>query len=215
MRLRRFILPGLLLLTLAGPAIAEEIIYFTNGTSMPIRSHKVDGEMIHVDLGSEAFMAFPLRMIEKIAAAGKEIALRPSFSGGTNVISSRVPSPDGNYPVRGSYTGHRGSQDQQTLVLSRDEMDKTDLSPGLQVRRPMQDNEAPNKRALGVTTKNKVGGISGGGGSEGNGVSGTRKVGSRYVIGSDRSRRAPNGKPLPAVPLGRSGSGGKKSGSGN
>jgi len=200
MRLKRFILPALLLLCLTGPALAEEIIYFTNGTSMAIRGHDVKGEMIHVDLGSEAFMAFPLRMVEKIEAAGKEIALSPSFSGGTNIMTARRPDPSGNYPVRGSYSGHRGKNaDALPRIINPDEINEMDGNIGLQVRRPMKGHEAANRRALGVTSRNSAVGMSGGG--EGGGVLGTRKVGTRNVIGGDSRRRDPSGKPLPAAPL--------------
>jgi hypothetical protein len=217
MRLRRFILPALLLLCLTGPALAEEIIYFTNGTSMPIRGHEVKGEMIHVDLGSEAFMAFPLRMVEKIEAAGKEIALRPSFSGGTNVITAKGPDPSGNYPVKGSYPGHRGKNaDALPRIISRDEINDMDGGTGLAVRRPMKGHDAENRRALGVTSRGNAVGLSGGG--DDGGMLGTRKVGARNVIGGDSRRRDPNGKPKPAAPLDvshRATSSSKKGGSSN
>jgi hypothetical protein len=200
MRLRRFILPALLLLCLTGPALAEEIIYFTNGTSMPIRSHEVKDEMIHVDLGSEAFMAFPLRMVEKIEAAGKEIALRPSFAGGTNVITAKGPDPSGNYPVRGSYSGHRGKNaDALPRIISPDEINEMDGNLGLQVHYPRKGHQAANRRGIGVTGGSNAVGVSGGG--DDGGILGSRKVGTRNVIGSDSRRRDPSGKPLPAAPL--------------
>ena len=122
MRPKCFILPVLLLLTLSGTALAEEIIYFTNGTSMPIRRHEIKGDMIHVDLGSEAFMAFPVRMIEKIEAAGKSVTLRAS-SGGNTVMSARVPTPEGNYPVRGSYSGQALRNEPEVQFISDDEFE--------------------------------------------------------------------------------------------
>jgi hypothetical protein len=200
MRLQRFIPLLLLLLCLTGPALAEEVIYFTNGTSMAIRSHALQGEMIHVDLGSDSFMAFPLRMVEKIEQAGKAIALRPSFSGGTNVITSRVPDPGGSYPVKGSYPGHRGKNAEDLpRIISADEMEKRGGNIGLEVHRPMQGHEAENRRALGVTRRGNAVGLSGGGA---NGeVLGTRKLGTRNIIGGDSHRSGPNGKPLPAAPL--------------
>jgi hypothetical protein len=218
MRMKRLILPVILLLGLTGPALAEEIVYFTNGTSMPIRSHEIKGDMLHVDLGSEAFMAFPLMMVEKIEAAGQDIALAPSFSGGNNIMTARVPDPGGNYPVRGSYPGHHGrNEGQSPRIISADEVNQMDGKLGLQVRRPMQDDGAANRRAVGVTGRANAVGPSGSGKDNG-GVLGTRKVGTRNVIGGDSGRRTPDGKPLPAVPLAVShgaGSGSKKGGSSN
>ena len=90
-----------LALIAGGAAWAEEILYFTNGTSMPIRSHEVRGEMIHVDLGDEAFMAFPMKMIDKIEAAGKEVALSPSFGRGNRQAGRGVADNEGSFPVKG------------------------------------------------------------------------------------------------------------------
>jgi hypothetical protein len=71
--------PALLVVgLLASPALAEEIIYFTNGTTMPIKSHTVVREMIHVDLGVNSYMAFPLYMVEKVTRAGEEVELNRS-----------------------------------------------------------------------------------------------------------------------------------------
>jgi hypothetical protein len=216
MRLKRFILPALLLLTLTGSALAEEIVYFTNGTSMPIRKHEIKGDMIHVDLGGDAFMAFPMRMVDKIESAGKTVMLSRS-SGGSNIISATGPDPSGNYPVRGSYPGHRGKK-QETRIISKEELNQMENGLGLQVHRPMAGHEAQNRRALGVTSRTKAIQVSGGGGGEDGGMLGTRKVGTRHVIGADTHRRDPSGKPLPAAPLDvshRASSGAKKSGSGN
>lgn len=71
-------LVGLFSLVVAAPVLAEEVIHFTSGASMAIRSHVVDGDMIRVDLGSNGFMAFPLAMVERIERADGEVALKPS-----------------------------------------------------------------------------------------------------------------------------------------
>lgn len=63
---------------LVGPALAEEIVHFTNGTTMPVKSHTVVREMIHVDLGVNSYMAFPLYMVEKVTRAGEEVELNRS-----------------------------------------------------------------------------------------------------------------------------------------
>ena len=95
--MRRNLLLSLAFLGLAfpGAVVAEEIVYFTNGTTMAIISHKVENEMVHVDLGSDAFMAFPEYMVERIEKAGDNVYLPPSFRR-TNIATSR----SGGAPVR-------------------------------------------------------------------------------------------------------------------
>jgi hypothetical protein len=94
-----------LIILATAPVLAEEVVYFTNGTSMPIRSHEIRGDMLHVDLGSDAFMAFPLYMVDKIEDAGKEVSLTPSFSAGNKIMAGRTPTTEGSYPVTGQAPG--------------------------------------------------------------------------------------------------------------
>lgn len=80
------------------PAAAEEIIYFTNGTSMPIRSHRIEGDMVHVDLGGNGFMAFPMFMVDRVDGTD-QVKLKPSSSRpGSNrmVASARTGGGEGN-----------------------------------------------------------------------------------------------------------------------
>jgi hypothetical protein len=60
------------------PAAAEEIIYFTNGSSLPVRGHVIEGEMIKVDLGDDGVMAFPRFVVDKIVEAPRGVVLKPS-----------------------------------------------------------------------------------------------------------------------------------------
>ena len=77
------------------PAWAEEILYFTNGTTMPIRGHEIKGQMIHIDLGDESSMAFPLTMVEKVEEAGKDVRLDAGGGnrrfGGPHPVTGSVP----------------------------------------------------------------------------------------------------------------------------
>ncbi len=100
MRLGKPVLSLLLLaFALGAPLLAEEIVYFTNGTTMPVRGHEVKDGMIHLDLGSDNHIAFPESMVEKIEEAGREVYLKPSYNG--NVTAGRLSSGpnDGNFPV--------------------------------------------------------------------------------------------------------------------
>ena len=78
MRAHRSVLVLMALVALALPAAAEQIIHFTNGTSMPIRAHEIRGDMVHIDLGGDAFMAFPYDKVESIVEAGKNVLLPAS-----------------------------------------------------------------------------------------------------------------------------------------
>jgi hypothetical protein len=79
MRYRAGILP-LAMALLASPALAEEIIYFSNGASLAIRGHKVTEGMIHVDMGDDGFIAFPMSMVDRVEKAGQDVYVPPSSS---------------------------------------------------------------------------------------------------------------------------------------
>ena len=89
MRNKAFVIAILLLVFAAGSASAEEVIYFTNGTVMPIRSHKIEGDTIKVDLGDNGFMAFPRSVVEKIEE-NVDVVLMPST--GSNKMFPSDPS---------------------------------------------------------------------------------------------------------------------------
>ena len=78
------------------PAVAEEIVYLTSGAALPVRGHEIKGDMIHLDLGGDSFIAFPKTMVERIDGA-EGIELKPSRS---NVIDGK-PDPQGSFPARG------------------------------------------------------------------------------------------------------------------
>ena len=67
----------------AGTVLAEEVVHFTNGTFMPIRSHTIEDGMVRVVLGAESEMAFPIGLVEKIESNGREIIIR---SAAANVV---------------------------------------------------------------------------------------------------------------------------------
>ncbi len=104
---RRILVPLAALLVAAGLAArAEEIVHFTNGTTMAVRSHRVEGSMIRVDLGANAVMAFPVGQVERITEAGQDVYLQPSQRQANVVLSgddgaAAVPE---RYPVTGEST---------------------------------------------------------------------------------------------------------------
>jgi hypothetical protein len=201
-----------LILLAAAPALAEEIIYFTNGTSMPIRAHEVRGDMIHVDLGSDAFMAFPMYMVDKIEDAGKSVALTPSFSAGNKIMSGRKPTPDGNYPVTGHAPGRNSNAlSREPRLINKSEMyDEEGENFGVKTNRPLAGHRAANRRGLGTTGRVTTAAESKG--QEDGGYYGTTKQGSRNVIGKGGRRATQGGvakKPTP-LNLNRSSGGASK-----
>jgi len=196
MRHTRMILPCLvvLLVLAAGTARAEEIVYFTNGSAMPVRSHEVRGTMIHVDLGSNSFMAFPLSMVEKVEVAGKEVVLDPSFGGSNRVMSTGGPGAGGNFPVRGSVPS-RYSDSKNKLPMEVAEEDPEvdyDGKMGVAVYRPFQGSRQAGKREIGAVGNKRAMGSSE--------RLGTRRVGGRHVIGGTEPPNLAKGRP-PLVSL--------------
>jgi hypothetical protein len=193
----------LALLLLGGAASAEEIVYFTNGTTMPIRSHEIKGEMIHVDLGGESFMAFPMRMVEKVEKAGSKVMLDPSYSGGNRISG-------GSRPVRGTVPS-RYSDSENKLPIERaadDPQVQMDGKSGVAVYRPYGDSRQAGKKALGAAGNQRVMGGAGG-------YTGTRRKGSRHVIGGADGPKARGGAKPPVTGLERRPGTGGGSNSGN
>ena len=192
MRRIGWILAALALSSLALPVFAEEILHFKSGSAMPVVSHRVDGEMIHVDLGDNAFMAFPLTMIDRVEVAGKNVMLERSSSGGTNVMQAR-PDPTGSFPVRGSAQSRKDDrrrfENQERDADPSVEMD----SSGVMVYRPWGNSSHPGKRKVGLAWNDRV--IE----NSGAGYQGATPVGNRHTIGSMVPRRRSEDPPPPKI----------------
>lgn len=176
---------------LATPSYAEEIIYFTNGTTMPIRSHNVKDDMIHVDLGDNGFMAFPFEVVERIDRAGKNVLLKHSSTAGRNQRVDVAGDATGSYPVTGAPMRRRGADDEEIVISAPPE--NTD-ERGLAVVRPFGLGNGENKGKFGVVGTSSIfdGPMSN---QPGEGIIGARRVGNRHVIDSGvgpqaRPRRA-------------------------
>jgi len=50
----------------APAALADEVVFFTNGTYMRVLSHELVGDMVRVRLDGAASLAFPSRQVERI-----------------------------------------------------------------------------------------------------------------------------------------------------
>jgi hypothetical protein len=90
--------------TLPLAAFADEIIHFTNGAEMTVKSHTVEKEkeMVKVDLGGSSFISFPLTMVDKIVSAGQDVFLNPGFHPSNQAIAAGTNVAD---------TGQRGGGD--------------------------------------------------------------------------------------------------------
>lgn len=175
-----------LLAVLAGfaavPVVAEEIVHFKSGTAMPVRSHEIRGDMIHVDLGSDAMMAFPLSVVESVEKAGKNVILDRSFNTQSNIMSPSRPDPSGSYPMRGV------SRDPAQIVREKPPADPNIEidEKGVAVFRPFSTSPAANRRGIGATGHTRVMQ----GAQTDDGYLGTTRRGTRHVIGNTTPRRS-------------------------
>ncbi|HZN55102.1 MAG TPA: hypothetical protein VFB67_07240 [Candidatus Polarisedimenticolaceae bacterium] len=77
--LGRMLAAGSLLWALPVAVRADEVVHFTNGAEMTVRTHTVEKEMVKLDLGGNSFISFPMVMVDKIVSAGKDVFLNPAF----------------------------------------------------------------------------------------------------------------------------------------
>jgi hypothetical protein len=184
----RRILTLALLAMIASPLAAEEILHFKSGAAMPVVSHRVDGAMVHVDLGDNGFMAFPLANIDRVEIAGPHIILEQSTmrASGTSVMRI-APDPTGDFPVKATARadGRNGRRFE----------DETDFDPAIEIDergvaayRPMSTSQQAAKRELAFTGNRRVRTNSGTPGA----LRGARQVGTRQVIGPTGPRRSSN-----------------------
>ncbi|MCP3977782.1 MAG: hypothetical protein GY716_00430 [bacterium] len=192
-----------LLLLLGGFAFGEEIVHFSNGTTMAVHSHEVVNGMVRVELGDNAQMAFPQYVVDQIEAAGKTVHLNREFApgkkrGGTQVLSSRLDSRN-KRPERS-----------QTETISNpnltagDGVIENDKDSGLAVHKPFARGSHAAKRNFAVAGSQTVltaPVIT----DRSKGIVGTRRVGNRNVIGSPihprmRSKKGDTIIPFEAAP---------------
>ena len=90
--------------TLPLAAFADEIVHFTNGAEMTVRSHTVekDKEMVRLDLGANSFIAFPMAMVDKIVNAGQDVFLNPVFHPSNQAIGGASGGAVADNSIRGT-----------------------------------------------------------------------------------------------------------------
>jgi len=89
--------------TLPLAAFADEVVHFTNGAEMTVRSHTVekDKQMVRLDLGGNSFIAFPMAMVDKIESAGRDVFLNPGFHPSNQAIAEGSSSAVTDNGMRG------------------------------------------------------------------------------------------------------------------
>jgi len=89
--------------TLPPAAFADEVVHFTNGAEMTVRSHTVekDKQMVRLDLGANSFIAFPMAMVDKIESAGRDVFLNPVFHPSNQAIAGEAGAAVTDNAMRG------------------------------------------------------------------------------------------------------------------
>ncbi len=192
---RPALLLAVLLAALLAPlAAAEEIVHFKNGTSMPIRGHEVEGDMIRLDLGDNAFLAFPARQIDRIEKAAAGVLVDRS-----STASNRVaPTPEGSFPVRGSGRG-QGAERPTPAATPRAAGSRVEGGDnGVVYERPFAGAAHPARRDLRVTGSAAARGARGSTGRmNGGSVAGSNRV----RLPSSRSRQFEQGVQIVPIAL--------------
>jgi hypothetical protein len=81
---------------------AGEVIFFKNGTTLPVETHRVESDMIHVDLGRGSVMAFPLSMVERVEVGGVDVLGRSADPANRMVEPSQLEAQEErSFPVTG------------------------------------------------------------------------------------------------------------------
>ncbi len=84
--------------------LADEVVHFTNGSEMPVRSHTVEQNMVKLDLGNSNFIAFPMTMVDKIVNAGRDVFLNPTFHPSNQAVAgaANAGGPGADNSIRGT-----------------------------------------------------------------------------------------------------------------
>ena len=75
-------------------ALADDVVHFSNGAEMMVRSHTIEKDMVKLDLGGNSSITFPISMVEKIVSAGRDVFLNPVY----HPSNQAVPVAAGNLP---------------------------------------------------------------------------------------------------------------------
>jgi hypothetical protein len=185
----------------AGPTLAQEVVYFTNGTTLAVEAHEFEEGRVRVKLGGQSEMAFPLDQVERIETVQGAVALPGSNP--NRIVAGAVRGEVPPHLRRGSWEGPvpGGPADDRVGVDSK----------GVAVYRPFGADAAPNKRQFAVTGSRHLMNAPQARSASG-GVVGTSRVGGNYVL----PPKMPGGRTKMPVGLSaKPGTGGQGSAGGN
>jgi hypothetical protein len=161
----------------AAPTLAEEIVHFTNGTTMAVESHSIEDGNVRVNLGGQGFLAFPLEQIEKIETAEGEAPLpRPS----ANQIVDRPKATAGI--VRGTQPSRHRRGQWQTPTREADRDPVSVDRGGMAVYRPYGKDAPANKRGIGLTGRRELQNRPPARGASASENAGATRVGARHIL---------------------------------
>ncbi len=176
----KYWLPSLLVLALASvPALADEIVYFTNGTSMPVKSYLIEDGTIRLDLGDQAYVAFSVDQIDRIETTEGEVRNANSSPANRMVAggsTGTVPSRHRRQAQGGSAANQHGRQEPGIETHN-----------GIAIHRPYGNSPIPNRRNVATVVHEGSAAITSR--ATQNGVIGTSRVGSRFTIPTEQSEK--------------------------
>jgi hypothetical protein len=160
----------------AAPALAGEIVHFSNGTTMVIEEHSLQDETVRVNLGGQAFMEFPLEQIDRIETTSGRVSL--SRSGANRIV------PSGNAAAASGYSrpDRRWGQPVDNQQVGDPNVGVSDN--GLAVYKPFGANAADNKRGFGLTGRREAMNAPN---NTGSAMRGTQRVGNKIVLPGNQS----------------------------
>lgn len=175
------------------PALAGEVVYFSDGTTMTIESHLSRDGVVRVNLGGQSFMAFPMDRIEKIVTTEGRVLL-DEHTASSNQMTARPQAVAGT--INGTTTGRqrRGSWEGELTEATTDSSRSVDRN-GLAVYLPYGAEAPPNKRGIGVVGRRELYN-SPVNTSKQQGIIGTRQLGSRHLLPAGKAN-TPATRPTP------------------
>ena len=189
---RKSVLAFAMLVLLGGSASAEEVVHFKSGGTLPIVSHKIEGDMIHVDLGDNAVMAFPMSVVERVVEARGVLFDRGS--GPKNVMSAS-PNRGASVPEQDPLPALQADGTVKSEMDEREYDAAVDVVNGVAVYRPMAGSGNPSKADTALTGHARVRENRGTPGA----LNGARQVGTKQVIGTPRGRHTSGPSSAPVI----------------
>ena len=170
---RRVFVPlAVLVVGVALPAWANEIVYFKNGTTMEVETHSGADGQVKVRLGGNAMMAFPVEQIERIETQDGNVAPINRPEANRMVPSTTAATIQGVVPSQYRRDSWAGGGERADEKLDTD-------SNGMAVTRPFSNEGAENKRKFGVAGSRTAGAQLRGSRA---GLANANRVGTRYAL---------------------------------